>query len=72
MLFQKPFKATMFSFTDFHMKSFIGNAVLPVLQNSDSNVGQRNDVPSTSQAIVKLVNYNSILQKQSRQNEMRL
>lgn len=61
--FQQSFKGTMSSSTNFHTKTFIANAVLLDVQNSDNNVEQRNDVPNTLRTIVKLVNYRNLLQK---------
>lgn len=45
------------------MKTIIANAVFSDFQNSDNIAGRRNDVPNISQAIAKLVNYSSKLQK---------
>lgn len=61
--FQEFFKGTMFSSSNLHMNHYIANGVLSALQNNANNVRQRNDVSKTFQAILKLVNYSSILQK---------
>lgn len=61
--FQGSFKKAMFSSTDLHMKIFIANFVLSAVRISNKNVEQRNNVPSTCQAIQKLINYSSVPQK---------
>lgn len=42
------------------MKKLYCKPILSGMQNSDNNVGQKNDVSSTSQAIVKLINYSNV------------
>lgn len=48
------------------MKKFITNAGISAVTNSDRNASQTSVVPNTCQAIVKLLNYGSVLQKTSK------
>lgn len=70
-LFQESFKQTPFSSIDLHMIIYTANAVHSTGQNSDNKKGLKNDVPSTCQAIVKLVNHSNVHQKHSSRDVVR-